>query len=292
MIGTRERRMAQAAAAWLRSSRLGMVAMALAVGVAGGFGAVGFRWLIYSFTWLATGHQEFGQQGRVASLHLPWLGIWFVLLVPVLGGLLYGPLIQRFAREARGHGVPEVMLAVAENGGRIRPPVTVVKALGSALCIGTGGSVGREGPIVQIGSALASSMGQFVRMSETKLRVIVACGAAGGIAATFNAPLTGMFFGFEIILREFSLDALFATILSAVAADLVGRAFKTVLYRLEDAVDALWGGRPEWARPAVGGLALGALLLALPQLYGVGYPVMNQVVSGRTAIWLVAVLLV
>ncbi len=331
MIGTRERRMAQAAAAWLRSSRLGMVAMALAVGVAGGFGAVGFRWLIYSFTWLATGHQEFGQQGRVASLHLPWLGIWFVLLVPVLGGLLYGPLIQRFAREARGHGVPEVMLAVAENGGRIRPPVTVVKALGSALCIGSGGSVGREGPIVQIGSALASSMGQFVRMAETKLRVIVACGAAGGIAATFNAPLTGMFFGFEIILREFSLDALFATILSAVAADLVSRAFfgsapffsamphdlfvhrvgtyalvallglaagvvgwgfKTVLYRLEDAVDALWGGRPEWARPAVGGLALGALLLALPELYGVGYPVMNQVVSGRTAMWLVAVLLV
>src|SRR5579875_288523 len=214
MIGTWERRMSQSAAAWLRSSRLGIVAMALAVGVAGGFGAVGFRWLIYSFTWLATGHQEFGQQGRVASLHLPWLGIWFVLLVPVLGGLLYGPLIQRFAREARGHGVPEVMIAVSENGGRIRPQVTVVKALASALCIGVGGSVGREGPIVQIGSALASSMGQKVRMPENRMRILVACGAGGGIAATFNAPITGVFFGVEIILREFSVDALFTVMLA------------------------------------------------------------------------------
>jgi CIC family chloride channel protein len=108
-------------------------------------------------TLLATGQEQFGQQGRMASPHLPWLGIWFLLLVPVAGGLLYGPLIFRFAREARGHGVPEVMMAVARQNGRIRPQVSVVKALASALCIGTGGSVGREGPIVQIGSALAAS---------------------------------------------------------------------------------------------------------------------------------------
>ena len=199
--------------------------MALLVGAGAGLGAVAFRWLIVAFTWLATGHQQFGQQGRVASLHLPWLGVWFLLLIPVAGGLVYGPLIQRFGREARGHGVPEVMLAVAENGGRIRPQVTVVKAAASAICIGVGGSVGREGPIVQIGSALASTLGQVVRMSESRLRIIVACGAAGGISATFNAPITGLFFGFEIVLREFSLDALFATILSAVSADLVSRAF-------------------------------------------------------------------
>ena len=216
---------ARGGAAWLRGSRLGLVVMALVVGVGSGLGAVGFRWLIVAVTWLATGYQQFGQQGRVASLHLPGLGFWFLLLIPVAGGLLYGPLVQRFAREARGHGVPEVMLAVAENGGRIRPQVSIVKALASAICIGTGGSVGREGPIVQIGSALASSLGQVVRMSESRLRIIVACGAAGGIAATFNAPLTGLFFGFEIVLREFSLDAILATILSAVTADLVSRAF-------------------------------------------------------------------
>jgi CIC family chloride channel protein len=304
--------------------------MALVVGVVAGFGAVGFRWLIFACTWLATGHQQFGQQGRIGSLHLSWLGIWFLLLIPVLGGLIYGPLISRFAREARGHGVPEVMLAVAENGGRIRPQVSVVKALASAICIGVGGSVGREGPIVQIGSAFASTLGQWVKMSETRLRIIVACGAAAGISATFNAPLTGLFFGFEIILGEFSLDALFATILSAVSGDLVSRAFfgsapffaqiphdlmvrhdytyllvavlglgaglvgygfKTVLYKLEDVTDTLWKGRPEWARPAVGGLALGGLLLALPQMYGVGYPVMDKAISGHTVLWLLVILM-
>jgi chloride channel protein, CIC family len=314
--------------AWLADSRLGLIVMALVVGAGAGLGAVVFRWLIFSFTWLATGYQQFGQQGHISSRHLEWLGIFFLLVIPVVGGLLYGPLIQRFAREARGHGVPEVMLAVAENGGRIRPPVTIVKALASAICIGAGGSVGREGPIVQIGSAFASTLGQVVRMSEARLRIIVACGAAGGIAATFNAPITGLFFGFEIVLREFSLDAMFATILAAVTGDLVSRAFfgsaafftgiphglvlgndlsylliavlglvagligvgfKTFLYWLEDAVDDLWKGRPEWARPAVGGVALGALLLALPQMYGVGYPVMNKVVAGHVVVWLIVI---
>jgi CIC family chloride channel protein len=320
----------RAASTWLADSRLGLTVMALVVGAGAGLGAAVFRWLIFSFTWLATGYQQFGQQGHIDSRHLAWLGLGFLVVIPVVGGLLYGPLIQRFAREARGHGVPEVMLAVAENGGRIRPPVTIVKALASAICIGVGGSVGREGPIVQIGSALASTLGQLVRMSENRLRIIVACGAAGGIAATFNAPITGLFFGFEIVLREFSLDAMFATILAAVTGDLVSRAFfgsapfftgmphglvvgsdysylliavlglaagfigfgfKTFLYWLEDAVDELWKGRPEWARPAAGGLALGALLLVLPQMYGVGYPVMNQAVAGHIVVWLIVLLM-
>jgi CIC family chloride channel protein len=309
---------------------LGLAVMALAVGAAAGVGAALFRWLIFSVTWVVTGYHEFGQQGRVPSLHVPLLGVWFLVLAPVAGGLVYGPLIQRFAREARGHGVPEVMVAVAENGGRIRPQVTVVKALASAVCIGAGGSVGREGPIVQIGSALASTFGQLVRMAERRLRVIVACGAAGGIAATFNAPITGLFFGFEIVLREFSLDALFATSLAAVTgtvisraffgaapffaavphglvigndysylliavlgvvAGLIGVGFKAVLYGLEDRVDALWRGRPEWARPAVGGLALGVVLLILPQMYGVGYPVMDRVLGGHYVLWFVLALM-
>ncbi len=304
--------------------------MALLVGAGAGLGAALFREMIFAFTWLSTGYTQFGQQGHAPSLHLPALGIFFVLVIPIVGGLLYGPLVQRFAREARGHGVPEVMLAVAENGGRIRPQVTIVKALASAITIGTGGSVGREGPIVQIGSALASSLGQLVRMSENRLRIIVACGAAGGIAATFNAPITGLFFGFEIVLREFSLDALFATSLAAVTGDVISRAFfgsapfftqvphgvgiagdgtfllvavlalaagligvgfKSFLYRLEDFVDELWRGRPEWARPAVGGLALGLVLLALPQMYGVGYPVMGKAFAGQYALWFIVVLM-
>jgi len=324
------RSLSRSVSAWLGGARLGLGVMALLVGAGAGLGAAVFREMIFAFTWLATGHEQFGQQGHAPSLHLPGLGIFFVLVIPVVGGLLYGPLVQRFAREARGHGVPEVMLAVAENGGRIRPQVTVVKALASAITIGTGGSVGREGPIVQIGSALASSLGQLVRMSENRLRIIVACGAAGGIAATFNAPLTGLLFGFEIVLREFSLDALFATSLAAVTGDVISRAFfgsapfftqvphdlvvptdgtfllvivlalaagligvgfKTFLYWLEDFVDELWKGRPEWARPAVGGVALGLVLLALPQMYGVGYPVIGKAFAGQYALWFIVILM-
>ena len=149
------------ASTWLGRSRIGLPVTALFVGAGAGLAAVGFRWLIFAFTWLATGHEQFGQQGRIASSHLEFLGIWFVLLIPVLGGLLYGPIIDRHAKEARGHGVPEVMLATAKEQGKIRPQVTLVKALASALCIGAGGSVGREGPIVQVGSAWASTVGRF-----------------------------------------------------------------------------------------------------------------------------------
>jgi CIC family chloride channel protein len=184
-------RLGERAVPWLRAGRGGLFLLALLVGVGAGLGAVVFRYLIYFFTWLATGHSQFGQAGHVGSAHLPWLGLGFFVVIPVIGGLLYGPLIYRWAREARGHGVPEVTIAVADNGGRIRWQVSVVKALASALCIGSGGSVGREGPIVQIGSAFASSLGQWIRMPENRIRVMVACGAAGGIAATFNAPITG-----------------------------------------------------------------------------------------------------
>ena len=317
------------AAGWLRDTRGGLFAVALAVGAGAGLGAVAFRYLIYLFTWLATGHDQFGQQGRVPSGHLPWLGLGFFVVIPVIGGLVYGPLIYRYAREARGHGVPEVMIAVAEGGGRIRPQVAAVKALASALCIGAGGSVGREGPIVQIGSALASGIGQRIRMPESRLKILVACGAAGGIAATFNAPITGVFFGVEIILRAFSVEAIFTVMLSAMVADviaqafdgsapflsgfpagialhrvssyllvallavlaaLIGLAFKAVLYKTEDLCDRLWKDRPEWARPAVGGVALGLLLLAIPQMYGVGYPVMYKAVGGSYALWFLIVL--
>ena len=314
---------------WLRDSRAGLFVLALVVGVGSGLGAVAFRYLVYFVTWLATGHTQFGQAGYVGSAHLPWLGLAFFVFIPVIGGLAYGPLIYRYAREARGHGVPEVMAAVAENGGRIRWQVSIVKAVASAVCIGTGGSVGREGPIVQIGSALASSLGQLVKMPRDRMRILVACGAGGAIAATFNAPLAGVFFSVEIILREFAVEAMVTVLLSAMIADaiaipiigdrpflqgfpagislvhpadyllvavlavlagLVGLLFKGVLYKIEDLWDVAWKNRPEWARPAIGGIALGLILLVLPQMYGVGYPVMEKAVAGDYALWFLLVL--
>ncbi|MFQ5578322.1 MAG: chloride channel protein, partial [Anaerolineae bacterium] len=169
---------------------------ALIVGLGTGLGAVGFIWLIEQANrlffevirgWLSGG-----------------LGRFAIVLIPALGGLVAGPLIDRFAKEAKGHGVPEVMQAIALRGGRIRPAVVAVKAVASAACIGSGSSAGREGPIVQIGSAVGSVLGQLFNLSDKRIRNLVACGAAAGIAAVFNAPIAGAIFAMEVILGEFS----------------------------------------------------------------------------------------
>ena len=312
----------------LRSRRLGLLSLSLLIGVGAGLGAVAFRYMIKGGTYALTGFADYAGHGHAADPQFPWLGRWFVLIAPVAAGLLYGPLVYRFAKEARGHGVPEVMVAVARNGGRIRPQVAVVKSIASALCIAGGGSVGREGPIVQIGSALGSTLAQAFRLDERRIKLLVACGAAGGIAATFNAPLAGVFFAMEIILRQFETEAFGMVVLSSVTASVIGRgilgnnpflalptfhidhlvqyplfgllglvaglvgvAFSRVLYAIEDACDWAWRG-PEWARPAVGGLLLGLVLLVLPEMYGVGYPVLGKAVAGGYGIAFLVALLV
>jgi CIC family chloride channel protein len=311
----------------LRGSSGGLLGLSVLVGAGAGVGAVVFRWLIRTFTLALSGHADYSGLGHVANPHVPGLGRWFVLFAPVVAGLLYGPLVHFFAREARGHGVPEVMFAVARKGGRIAPQVAAVKALASALCIGGGGSVGREGPIVQIGSALGSTLGRVVRVNEERMRLLVACGAAGGISATFNAPLAGVFFAMELILRDFNGQSFGMVVLASVTASVIGRAalgnqpflhlpaftvdhlsqyllfallgliagivgvgFTRVLYWIEDACDWAWRG-PEWLRPAIGGLLLGGLLLVLPEMYGVGYPVLGNGIAGKYAIGFLVLLL-
>lgn len=317
----------QKATASIRDGETGLLVLALIVGAGAGGGAVLFRELISWFTRALSGHADYSNAGHVANHFVPFLGIYFVILAPVVAGVLYGPLVYFFAREARGHGVPEVMFAVAKKGGRIKPQVAAVKALASALCIGGGGSVGREGPIVQIGSALGSTLGSIVKAPESRMRVLVACGAAGGIAATFNAPLAGVFFAMELILRDFKARSFGMVVLSSVMASVIGRAvfgnhpfltlpgftvahpveylffavlgllagavgvlFTRVLYWIEDACDWAWRW-PEWLRPAVGGVLLGLLLLALPEMYGVGYPVLGRGVAGHYALGFLIVLL-
>lgn len=305
-----------------------LIALALTVGAGAGVGAIGFRYLIEGFTWLFSGHTDPSALGHFTNPHLAFLGPFVVLVVPIVGGLLYGPLVYRFAPEARGHGVPEVMLAVHQNEGRIRGRVPVVKSLASAITIGAGGSVGREGPIVQIGSAIGSGLGQLTRQAGENTRLLVACGAAGGIAATFNAPIAGVFFALELILRNFETRSFGLVVLASVVATAVGRiafgseafltlpafhvvsgleyplyallgvlaalvgvAFIRVLYGSEDLADRIWRG-PAWLRPAVGGILLGALLLVLPEMYGVGYPVLEGAIHGQYVVALLLVYLV
>ena len=229
-------------------------------------------------------------------------------------------MIYFLAREAKGHGVPEVMEAVALRGGRIRPIVVVVKSLASSISIGTGGSVGREGPIVQIGSALGSTLGQRLKLSDGRVRNLVACGAAAGIAATFNAPIAGVFFALEVILGEFSVGYFSSVVIASVMASVIGRVFlgdvpafpippyalvaplelllylvlgviaalvgvgfTRILYLFEDLFDA-WRF-PEYLKPVAGGLLMGLLGFWSPHLFGVGYGAIedalhNQLVLG------------
>jgi len=303
-----------------RSSNIISILIALLVGLGTGVGAIIFRYLInfvefVGYTWIPS--------------VFPSLGNMRVVVVPAIGGLIVGLLIYNFAQEAKGHGVPEVMEAVALRGGKIRPVVALVKSLASAVSIGTGGSVGREGPIVQIGSSIGSTLGQRLRLSEDKIRILVACGAAGGIAATFNAPIAGVIFALEVILGEFSVRYFSLVVISSVAASVVGQAvfgnvpaflipfeyginslwefafypllsilaaligvlFVRSLYWAEDLFDS-WKGIPEWIKPLIGGVLLGGLALlyptltgitwdGLPQIFNVGYDVIEKALAGE-----------
>ncbi len=189
-----------------------IITSAVVVGAGTGLGAVGFIWLLEQIRTLTTWTQA--TLGQIAG----------TLIAMGLAGLIVGYLIDRYAREAKGHGVPEVMEAVAIRGGRIRAIVAAIKVLASSITIGTGGSAGREGPIVQVGAALGSTLGQRLRFSDERVRTLVACGAAAGIASTFNAPIAGSLFAMEVILDSFTVRYFGAVVISAISASIVSRS--------------------------------------------------------------------
>jgi len=297
-----------------------MAVLAFAVGIGGGYGAIGFRHLIDFFQSIAYGSSE--SLLEVVKT-LPW---YLRILLPALGGMVVGPLVYFGAREAKGHGVPEVMEAVALRNGFIRKRVVVIKSLASAITIGTGGSVGREGPIVQIGSAIGSTIGQLLHVSADRMKILVGCGAAAGIAATFNAPIAGSMFALEIILGDFGLATFSPIIISSVTATAISRhylgdfpaflvpqhkmvsfwefpfylglglfcaviavIFIKVLYRTEDIFDEL--NFPEYLKAIVGGAVLGAMSLLFPHLLGVGYGAIDQALMGLSAWWVLLLLI-
>ena len=274
-----------------------LLVMAVAVGAGTGLAAVFFIRLIDFI-------QTFFYVG--AEGLLPQLGRLWIIIVPVIGGLLVGPIIAKFAIEAKGHGVPEVMQALILHGGRIRSRVALAKIVASALCIGTGGSAGREGPIVQVGSALGSSVGQWLHLSDDRIKNLVACGATAGVSATFNAPIAGVVFAIEVLLSELQVSVFGNIVVSAVAASivsqiflgarpafmvpgyvmhspweillyvflgllaaLVGIFFIRMLYFAEDVFERL--AMPEWLKPATGALLLGILAYTYPYIGTISY---------------------
>ena len=200
-----------------------MLGFAFVIGLIGGLGSILFRGMIgivhnvsfngtFSFIFNANEHFR----------HSVW-GVG-IILIPVVGAVIVVWLTQTFAPEARGHGVPEVMNAIYYQGGKIRPVVAIVKAIASAISIGTGGSVGREGPIIQISAAAASLIGQVIRMSSRQRNVLIAAGAAAGIAATFNTPIGGLAFAMELMLVTISAVNVVLVAIATVTATAISHA--------------------------------------------------------------------
>jgi CIC family chloride channel protein len=198
--------------------------LALVVGLVTGIGAVVFRDLIgLVHNVLFLGKFAFAYNANQFTPADPWGP--FVILVPVIGGIGVTWIVSNFAPEAKGHGVPEVMDAIYYNRGVIRPVVAVVKSIASALAIGSGAAVGREGPIIQIGSALGSTLGQVIRMQPGQRITLVAAGAGAGIAATFNTPIGGVLFAMELMLPEVSVDTFLPVAVATGTATFIGRLF-------------------------------------------------------------------
>lgn len=205
-------------------STLGLALVSVVVGIVAGLGAVVFRDLIGLFhNILFLGKWSVDYDANVHTEAGPWGP--FIILVPVIGALGVAYLVKNFAPEAKGHGVPEVMDAIYYRVGRIRPVVALVKSLASALSIGSGGSIGREGPIIQIGASFGSTLGQWMNVPAWQRVALIAGGAGGGIAATFNTPVGGVLFVIEVMMHEVSVRTLVPVALATVTATHVGRVF-------------------------------------------------------------------
>jgi len=205
-----------------RVNLLVLCVLALVVGVTTGCGAVALRALIGFFhNIFYNGTLSLSYDANVSEGPSRFGDL--VFLSPILGGLVVVFLVERFAPEAKGHGVPEVMDAVFYKRGNIRGKVAIVKALASALSIGSGAAVGREGPIIQIGAALGSAFAQAIKLSTWQKITLLSAGAGAGIAATFNTPLGGVLFALEILLPEVSNRTFLPVVIATGAATTIGR---------------------------------------------------------------------
>lgn len=281
-----------------------LVVSAILLGVLAAYGAIGFRFLILKaqeLFWESSAEviPVFGSYPSLA-----------VVLIPAFGGLIVGLVVHKLSPEVKGSGIPEVMEAVAKKGGAIRLRVVFTKAVAAAVTIGSGGSAGREGPIVHIGSAIGSVLGQALQVSVKNLRTFVACGTAAAIAATFNAPIAGALFAIEVVLGDMRVASMSPIVIASVVATVVSRhylgdfpafevpSFTLVSYRellLYAAVGILSGllsvlfirvmyfsssrfeqlAMPAWVKPAIGGLVVGCIALVFPNVLGVGYETIN-----------------
>lgn len=303
-----------------RHHRSGLFALAVLVGAGSGGAAVLFRLGIERWTLLLTGAGDYTLSLGPSFGLLSFAGRRFVLVAPVLSGLLVGPLMARLGRTRTGHGVSGVMSSAQHGDGSMAPLPALASTAAATLTIGGGGSVGPEGPIAELGAAVSTLVSRRLGLPVHFLRLLAGAGTAAGIASAFNAPLAGAFFAMEVVLLDFTLDAFAFVVLACVSSTvlshhLLGTTLSLSLPRLDLAGDAQLGwvallgviggvvgvafsrcvsvtadltaraaGRarlPAWLRPVLGGALVGLMLLVVPETYGESSAVLDRALDGR-----------
>ncbi len=274
-----------------------LLLLAFIIGILTGFGAYLLNIIVNEIHWF------FYEQSGKEFISPYWMN-YLRIIFPAIGGLFVGLMVYYLSPEVKGHGIPSVMEAVANKGGYIRRRVSILTSLNSGMTIGSGGSAGKEGPIVQIGAAIGSSVGQMFHVSQRRMKILVGCGTAAGLAAVFNAPVAGVVFTIELILGDYSLKAFTPIVVSSVVATAISNYFidpnpifqipvYTIqtpwefplfllmgmiggvvsvffirsLYKIEDIFEEKIK-LPNYFKPALGGLLTGVIAFWFPEVYG------------------------
>lgn len=297
--------------------------LAAGIGLVAGIVAFALYRLIGFFTNLFFFHRI---AADFTSARLNTLGPW-VIITPVVGGIIVGIMAKYGTSKIRGHGIPEAMEAVLVNRSRIEPRVAILKPISAAIAIGTGGPFGAEGPIIQTGGAVGSLVGQFFHTTAAERKVLLACGAAAGMSATFNTPIAGVILAIELLLFEFKSRSFIplviaSTLATAVHLQLLGKgpmfsvgtvdfgiphalpfylvlgvicglaaiAFSKALYWVEDLFEKLPLDDMWW--PAIGALGLGIIGYFVPRVLGVGYDTISDILNNNLPLKLLLIVMI
>lgn len=306
----------------IENDQLLLVLIALVIGALGAFGVIAFRGLITLIQLAALGFDS--PHVLDFARTLPW---WRILLAPTLGGLAIGLFVRYVVPGHRPQGVPDVMEAAALRGGRLSLKTTIAGAIANAASIGVGGSVGREGAVIHLGATMASWVSQRMRLPPAMVRTALGCGVASAVAASFNAPIAGVFFALEVVIGNYAISTFAPLVVASVVGTMISRlyygdfpsfilpqylivspweffafallgivcavvslSFMASSQLVEQVVERL--GIPRWLRPMCGGALLGLIALVFPHVLGVGYESTDQALFGTLALWLMIALVV
>lgn len=295
--------------------------LALVLGVVVGAAAIGFRLLISAIQWPWLGTTT--ENVATAASHLPW---YVIILAPAVGGLFVGLVLARFFPGKRGPSVADVIESTSVKGCRIDPKTGVMSIGLAAVSLGTGASVGREGPVVHFGATIAALTLDVFKLPPSAQRTLIASGVAAAISASFNAPIAGVVFAHEVILRHYAIRAIVPVVISSVIAGVISRtyfgnypAFNLPDYQITSTWEfpafALLGitcalvaiifqatlmvtehltwrvSMPIWVRTTLAGFFVGTVGVAFPHVLGLGYDTTDQALSQQLPLWLLITLI-